>query len=87
MEHHMLKESVIYIEFFLKGSFIFSCQKSWFSDKSDIWDKIFDLANQYNVPISFIQAKEVVVEIPISFPKNYMKNLIGDLKISYENKE
>lgn len=80
-------EDVIYIEFFLYGVFIFSCQKSWFLDQFDIEAKICDLAIQYQVSPSSIQTKEISVKIPIPLPKDYMKNLVGDFGISYESED
>lgn len=83
----MIKEKIIYIEFELFDSFIFSCQKSWFKDEIDIEIKQLELAIQYNVLPKYIKTKEVVLEIPIRFPSNYMKNLVGDLQISYESED
>ena len=82
-----MKEKVAYIEFNLLGNFVFACQKSWFSDEIDIEVKTVELAIQYNVSPLLISLREIVVELPIKFPKDYMKNLVGEFGISYESED
>ena len=82
-----LKEKVIYVEFFILGKFVFSCQKSWFLNQYDIESKKIDLAIQHKVAPTSIDVVERSVLIPVFLPKDYMKNLVGDLGINFESED
>jgi hypothetical protein len=71
-------ETVIYIEFYLAGDCIFSCQKSWLPNKGDIEKKADDLADLHQVPTQLITWAEKEVKLPIILPKE----LTTDLGIS-----
>lgn len=68
-------ETLIYIEFYLAGDFIFSCQKEWLPNKTDIELKANDLADLHQVPNHLITWAEKEVKFPIFLPKDITTDL------------
>lgn len=73
-----IHETIIYVEFYLAGDCIFSCQKAWLPNKGDIELKCNDLADLHQVPTKLITWGEQEVKLPIILPKE----LTTDLGIS-----
>jgi len=78
-------ETIVYIEFYLAGDFIFSCQKEWLPNQDDIQLKASDLADLHQVNTSLITWADKEVKLPITLPKN-MLNELG-IALSKENNE
>lgn len=60
------KEQIVYVEFYLAGDKIFSCQKAWLPKQKDIDLKRADLADLNGVETSLITTSEVITEYPVS---------------------
>lgn len=68
-------EIIIYVEFYLAGDCIFSCQKSWLPNKGDIELKANDLADLHQVSTDLITWADKKVKIPIVLPKEITTDL------------
>lgn len=71
-------EEITYVEFYLAGDCIFSCQKAWLPKEGDTERKVDDLADIHQVPTQLITWAEKEVKLPIMLPKE----LTTDLGIS-----
>mgnify|MGYP001253640524 CR=1 FL=1 len=68
-------ETIIYVEFYLAGDCIFSCQKAWLPNKGDIELKANDLADLHQVPTQIITWADKEVKLPIVLPKEILNDL------------
>lgn len=75
-------EKLIYIEFYVAGDCVFSCQKSWLPNKGDIEVQKLNVAKANGVDGSMVTWTEKVVDLPISLPKGFMDDLLNGTGVS-----
>ena len=70
-----VKEQVVYVEFYLAGDCIFSCQKSWLPNPGDMAIQAAHLANVHKTDVDLIKWTERIVELPITLPKGFLEGI------------
>lgn len=68
-------ETIVYVNFYLAGDYIFSCQRAWLPNMGDIELKCADLADIHQVKTSLITWEEKPLKLPIILPKELTTDL------------
>jgi len=75
-------EKLIYIEFYVAGDCVFSCQKSWLPNEGDVEVQKLNVAKANGVDGSMVTWAEKTVEFPVSLPEGYMDDLLKGTGVS-----
>lgn len=82
-----MEQTLIYIEFYVAGDCIFSCQKSWFPCEADIEIKSIEIADLHKVEPMLVTWAERVVKLPISLPENFMEGLLSGTGVALSDED